>query len=365
METGPGVVFVEDALKWLGIVAWTTYLVRASASAVIATSRRHVDEHPDAVAVGLQLTSGSSILDPRREVSLADRPTVRCLGGHPARLAHSVGGETFGQSQGAPCRPKGRVLSMNVPLWAWMAVLAVILVMLAIDLFAHRTAHVVSVRREAAVWSSVWVTLGVAFGVVLWAVYGGDIAAQYFAGYVLEKSLAGRQRVRVGVILGVLRGAPRYQHRVLFCGMLGALVLRGVFIAAGSALIASFEWIVYVFGAFLCSPAQAGASLHRARRSGSAHHATRSAGSCRCHEYDGRGSSSAARAADARLATPLLAVLVLVEATDVIFAVDSIPAIFAVTHDPFIVFSSNAFAILGLRVLYFLLADVHRTASST
>ena len=249
---------------------------------------------------------------------------------------------------------------MNVPLWAWFAVLAGILVMLAVDLFAHRKAHVVSVR-EAAVWSVVWVTLGVAFGTVIWAVYGGDFAGQYFAGYVIEKSLAVDNVFVFAIIFSYFAVPRKYQHRVLFYGVLGALVVRGIFIAAGSVMVASFAWVLYVFGAFLVLTGVRMA-LHR-----NEHVDPQKSIVLRwfrrlvptTDEYHGQ--RFLIRRAGRWVATPLLTVLVLVEVTDIVFAVDSIPAIFAVTQEPFLVFTSNAFAILGLRAMYFLLADlIHR-----
>jgi tellurite resistance protein TerC len=244
-----------------------------------------------------------------------------------------------------------------VPLWAWFAVVGVILVMLAIDLVAHRNAHVVSVR-EAGIWTGVWVALGVAFGGLLWAVYGGEIGAQYFAGYVIEKSLA-VDNVFVFAIIFAWFAVPReYQHRVLFFGVLGALVFRAIFIAAGSVLIASFAWILYVFGALLV---YTGWRMARTRDS---HIDLESSRTVRLFkrfvpmtdEYHGQ--KFVVRRAGKLLATPLLLVLVVVEVTDIVFAIDSIPAIFAVTQEPFLVFTSNAFAILGLRAMYFLLADL-------
>ena len=139
---------------------------------------------------------------------------------------------------------------MNVPLWTWLAVLAVILVMLAVDMFAHRRAHVIGVR-EAAAWSAVWVALGVGFGAVVWWQAGAEFGQQYFAGYLIEKSLA-VDNVFVWAIVLTYFAVPReYQHRVLFLGVVGALVFRGVFIAAGSVLIASFSWVLYVFAVVL------------------------------------------------------------------------------------------------------------------
>jgi len=249
---------------------------------------------------------------------------------------------------------------VTVPLWAWVAVLGVILAMLAVDLFAHREAHVVGIR-EAAVWSAMWVTLGLTFGGVIWWVWGGEFAAQYLAGYVIEKSLAVDNVFVFAIIFSYFAVPREYQHRVLFYGVLGALVFRAAFIAAGSVLIASFAWILYVFGAFLVVTGIRMA-LHRSETIDPERSLVLRAFRRIVpvtEEYHGQ--KFLVRQAGKWVATPLLAVLVLVEVTDVIFAVDSIPAIFAVTQQPFLVFTSNAFAILGLRAMYFLLADLmHR-----
>ncbi|MFZ0322690.1 MAG: TerC family protein [Actinomycetes bacterium] len=249
---------------------------------------------------------------------------------------------------------------MNVPLWAWFAVFAVIGAMLAIDLFAHRRAHTVSVK-EAAAWSAVWVALGVAFGAVIWTVFGGDYGSQYFAGYVIEKSLA-VDNVFVFAVLFSYFAVPRqYQHRVLFFGVLGALVFRGIFIAAGSLVIASFAWVLYLFGAFLVLTGVRMAVQRNQHADPSRSLALRAFRAVVPTTDEYHGQSFVVRRPGRWVATPLLAVLVLVEVTDVVFAVDSIPAIFAVTQEPFLVFTSNAFAVLGLRALYFLLADLmHR-----
>ncbi len=249
---------------------------------------------------------------------------------------------------------------MNVPLWAWFAVLGVILAMLAVDLFAHRKAHVIGIK-EAASWSALWVALGIAFGAVIWWWAGAEFATQYYAGYLIEKSLA-IDNVFVWAIIFSYFAVPRqYQHRVLFYGVIGALIFRGAFIAAGSALIASFAWILYVFGAFLLVT---GYTMIKKR----ADHIDPGKSKVMrlfkrfvpsTDEYHGQ--KFWIKQGGKWVATPLLAVLVLVETTDIIFAVDSIPAIFAVTQEPFLVFTANAFAILGLRAMYFLLADLmHR-----
>lgn len=249
---------------------------------------------------------------------------------------------------------------MNVPFWAWIAVLALILAMLAVDLLAHRRAHVIGVR-EAAAWSAVWVGVGVGFGAVVWWVYGGELGQQYFAGYLIEKSLA-VDNVFVWAIIFATFAVPReYQHRVLFLGVLGALVLRGAFIAAGAALIAGFGWVLYVFGGFLV---WTGYRMLRQRNEHVDPARSRSLRAFRrwVPTTDAfHGQRLLVRKRGLLLATPLLAVLVLIEATDVVFALDSIPAVFAVTSEPFLVFTANAFAILGLRAMYFLLSDlVHR-----
>jgi tellurite resistance protein TerC len=249
---------------------------------------------------------------------------------------------------------------MDVPLWAWGAVLAVILVMLAVDLLAHRQAHVVSVK-EAATWSAVWVSLGLAFGGIVWWAYGAQAGGEYYAGYLIEKSLA-VDNVFVFALIFTYFAVPReYQHRVLFYGVLGALVFRAIFIAGGVVLIENFAWILYVFGAFLVFTGWKMFTHRNDEMDPSRNPVLRLVKRWvpSTDEYDGQ--KFWVRRAGKWVATPLFTVLVLVETTDIIFAVDSIPAIFAVTREPFLVFTSNAFAILGLRAMYFLLADlIHR-----
>ena len=249
---------------------------------------------------------------------------------------------------------------MEVSPTIWLAVLAVIVIMLAVDLFAHRRAHIISVR-EAAAWSAVWVALGVGFGLVLWATWGPQPAAQYYAGYLIEKSLA-VDNVFVWAIIFSYFAVPRqYQHRVLFYGVVGALVMRGALIWSGSAAIKEYLGILYVFGGFLMVP---GALMIRHRDAHFDPARSRVVAVFRrrvpmTEDYDGQRFLT--RRNGVLMATPLLLVLVLVEATDLLFAVDSIPAIFAVTQEPFLVFTANAFAILGLRAMFFLLADLmHR-----
>jgi TerC family integral membrane protein len=249
---------------------------------------------------------------------------------------------------------------MSVPLWVWLAVLGAILAMLAVDLLAHRRAHVIGVR-EAAGWSALWVVLGVAFGVLVWTVWGAEFGQQYFAGYLIEKSLSVDNVFVWAIVFGYFAVPREFQHRVLFLGVLGALVFRGLFIAAGSVVIAGFSAVLYLFAAFLVWTG------YRMIRDRDAHLDPAESRTLRLFRrvvpmtdaYHGQ--KLLVRRGGVLLATPLLAVLVLVEVTDVVFAVDSIPAIFAVTDEPFLVFTANAFAILGLRAMYFLLADLmHR-----
>ncbi|MBK6873871.1 MAG: TerC family protein [Kineosporiaceae bacterium] len=249
---------------------------------------------------------------------------------------------------------------MDVPLWLWLTVLAVIAVMLAVDLLAHRRAHVVPVR-EAAVWSGVWVALGLAFGGVVWALFGAQAAGEYYAGYLIEKSLA-VDNVFVFALIFTAFAVPReYQHRVLFYGVLGALVMRAGFIAAGAALIDAFAWVLYLFGALLVVT---GVQMFRHRNDHgdpANHRVLRLTRRLIPSTQTWHGTRFWVRENGRWVATPLFTVLILIETTDLIFAVDSIPAIFAVTREPFLVFTSNAFAILGLRAMYFLLADlIHR-----
>lgn len=249
---------------------------------------------------------------------------------------------------------------METPLWLWLMVFGLIFTMLAVDLFAHRKASVIDIK-EAAIWSALWVTLGIGFGVFLWFYAGSEVSQEYFSGFVIEKSLA-VDNVFVWAIIFAAFGVPRqYQHRVLFLGVLGALVFRGIFIALGYVIIQSFGWVLYLFAAFLIFT---GIQLYRKRDS---HPDPTQFKLVRWFKTRFRmeekfyGQRLLVRKDGLLFATPLLLVLVLIEFTDIVFAIDSIPAIFAVTDDPFIVFTANAFAVLGLRAMYFLLADlIHR-----
>jgi tellurite resistance protein TerC len=246
---------------------------------------------------------------------------------------------------------------MSVPVWAWIATLAAILAVLAVDLRAHRHAHEVTVR-EALAWSAVWLAAGTAFGAVVWAAWGGQRAGEYFGGYLIEKSLA-VDNIFVFTLIFTSFAVPQaYQHRVLFYGVLGALVMRAGFIAGGVTLLDRFGWVLYIFGAFLLVTA---VRMVRARDREPDPRTSRPMRLVRrvlpaVEDYHGQ--RFWIRRAGRLAATPLLVVLVLIEISDVIFAADSIPAVLAITGEPFLVFTSNAFAILGLRSLYFLLAGL-------
>jgi tellurite resistance protein TerC len=247
---------------------------------------------------------------------------------------------------------------MPVEPWVWVAFGAFIVGLLALDLFVfHRKPHALSLR-EAATWSVVWVSLGLAFTGVIWVWQGGTAAGEYLAGYLIEESLSVDNLFVFALIFAYFGVPAAYQHRVLFWGIFGAIVFRALFIAAGVALLDAFHWIIYLFGAFLVLT-----GVKMARHRDDAVHpernlALRLLGRVLPITPAYHGAHLLVRL-DGRLwATPLLAVLVVVETTDIVFAVDSIPAVFAVTREPFLVFSSNAFAILGLRALYFLLAGM-------
>jgi len=289
----------------------------------------------------------------------------------------------------------------------WFGFVTFVLLMLALDLGVfHRKAHVVSIR-EALGWSAVWIALGLSFSVFVYFGYenhwlglgntldiversaeypdgrindGRSAALKYLTGYVVEKSLSVDNVFVIAMIFSFLAVPSLYQHRVLYWGILGALVLRGAMIGVGARLIAEFSWILYFFGAFLIFTAVKMLLLEESsnpndtwvvkltrrffpvtERFHGSHFFVR-AGSAASHEAETPGAVVVADGIvekarrGAILMTPLALALVIVEASDLVFAVDSIPAIFAITADPFLVFTSNVFAILGLRSLYFALA---------
>jgi tellurite resistance protein TerC len=288
-------------------------------------------------------------------------------------------------------------------MWIWIAFIAFVLLMLALDLGVfHRHAHVVSVK-EALAWSAVWLAMGLSFAVFVYFAYdgqwfglgtmvdpvdgltnGGALATEkYLTGYVVEKSLSVDNIFVIAMIFSFFAVPPLYQHRVLFWGILGALLLRGAMIGVGAKLIAEFHWILYLFAVFLIVTAIKMLLLKTdqtdpnrnivvrwtrrlfpvtARFHGE--HFVVRAGAPASYESEVPGAPSVADEVVDRarpgtlLLTPLALALVMVETTDLIFAVDSIPAIFAITGDPFLVFTSNVFALLGLRSLYFALAGM-------
>ena len=288
-------------------------------------------------------------------------------------------------------------------IWIWLGFIVFVLLMLALDLGVfHRKAHVVKMR-EALGWSAVWVTMGLLFSVFVYFGYenhwlglgntvdavdgtindGKSATVKYLTGYVVEKSLSVDNVFVIAMIFGFLAVPPIYQHRVLFWGILGALAMRGVMIGVGAKLIAEFHWVLYLFGGFLILTAvkmllvktdHADPSNNLVVRLTKrlvpvtdrfhGEHFLVRAGTASSHEPPVKGAAVEVDAAVDRakagtlMLTPLALALVLVEATDLVFAVDSIPAIFAITADPFLVFTSNVFAILGLRSLYFALAGM-------
>jgi tellurite resistance protein TerC len=249
--------------------------------------------------------------------------------------------------------------------WLWLGFNAFVLAMLAVDLGVfHRNAHAVSFK-EAAGWSVVWIALALAFNVGVYAFMGSQAGLEFLTGYLIEKALSVDNIFVFVLIFAYFRVPPQYQHRVLFWGVIGALLMRAGMIFAGAYLIKQFHWVIYFFGAFLVFTGVRMATQKEHDIEPEANPVVRLVRRVLpvTGQYHGQRFfvPQTIGGAVRRAATPLFVVLVLVETTDLIFAVDSIPAIFAVTTDPFLVYTSNVFAILGLRSLYFLLAGViHR-----
>jgi len=246
--------------------------------------------------------------------------------------------------------------------WLWVGFNVFVLAMLAVDLFVfHREAHAVR-TTEALAWSVVWVILALLFGVGVYALMGREAGLEYFAGYLIERALSIDNIFVFVLIFSFFHVPARYQHRVLFWGILGALLMRGAMIAAGAYLIHQFHWVIYVFGAFLVFTGVRMATHSEQALDLERNPMIRLVRRLLPVSAGYRGDKFFVRehvAGVSRIVvTPLFVVLALIETTDLIFAIDSIPAIFAITEDPFIVYSSNIFAILGLRAMYFLLADV-------
>lgn len=247
---------------------------------------------------------------------------------------------------------------MTEQAWLWIGFNAFVLLMLALDLGVfHRKAHVVSFKESMA-WTAVWVALAMVFNVWVWKHFGPQKGLEFFTGYVIEKSLS-VDNVFVFALLFSYFAVPQlYQHKVLFWGVLGALVMRAVMIVLGAALITKFSWIIYVFGAFLIITGIKLVVKKEEEIHPEDNPVVRWFKKFMKVTPDFRGDKFFVRENSVLVATPLFVVLLLVEISDLIFAVDSIPAIFAVTKDPFIVYTSNVFAIMGLRSLHFALAGV-------
>jgi tellurite resistance protein TerC len=246
------------------------------------------------------------------------------------------------------------------PWYLYAAFLAFVIAMLLVDLKVFHGDEHEPTARESGLWVVIWIGLGVAFGAIVYFWKGPATSAEYFAGFLIEKALSVDNMFVFVLIFSYFRVPLAYQHQVLFYGILGAIIFRGIFIALGVALISNFEWIIYVFGAFLIYTAYKIAKgteeVHPENNPVLRFAQKRIRTTTR---FDGQKLFTIENGV--RVATPLFIVLLFIEFTDIIFAIDSIPAIFGITQDPFIILTSNVFAILGLRALYFLLAGfIHR-----
>ena len=244
-----------------------------------------------------------------------------------------------------------------VPWYLYVGFIGFVIAMLIVDLkFFHAEEHDPT-PKESGLWVGIWVALAVIFGVIVWFWKGSTSTAEYFTGYVIEYSLSVDNMFVFVVIFRYFRIPLAFQHQVLFYGILGAMIFRGIFIALGVALINNFHWVIYIFGAFLIITA------YRIARGSSEEIHPENNPILKFFQrrfptttnFNGQKLFTVENGK--RLATPLFVVLIFIELTDIVFAVDSIPAIFGITQDPFIILTSNVFAILGLRALYFLLAD--------
>ncbi len=247
-------------------------------------------------------------------------------------------------------------MSASIGLWIGFTVIVLVLLFLDLGVF-HREAREVS-RKEAGIWSLVWIGLSLVFNAGIYYTSGSEPALEFLAGYLIEKSLSVDNIFVFLLIFSYFSVPLAYQHRILFWGILGALVMRGIFIAVGATLLHHFHWVMYVFGAFLVFTGIRIAVSNETESDPEDNPAIRLLRRVLPVTDKYEGQHFFVRHQGRLFATPLLVVLVSVESTDLIFAIDSIPAIFAVTDDPFIVYTSNVMAILGLRALYFLIAGV-------
>jgi tellurite resistance protein TerC len=245
---------------------------------------------------------------------------------------------------------------MEVSPYVWVGFIVFVLAMLALDLGVfNRKSHSITMK-EAGIWTAVWISLALVFNVIVYFWQGQTAALEFLTGYLIEKALSVDNLFVFALIFTMFAVPGKFQHRVLFWGVLGALVMRGIFIGAGAALLERFHWLIYVMGAFLVFTGiklavQKETAIHPDRNP-----LVRFFSKIMPVTSDYHGERFFVRLGGTLAATPLFLVLLVVESTDVVFAVDSIPAIFAVTQNPFLVYTSNVFAILGLRSLYSLLA---------
>jgi len=250
-------------------------------------------------------------------------------------------------------------LLQSAPLWAWTGFLLFVILMLALDLGVfNRKIHTPSFK-EAAIWSSVWIALALVFNAIVWKYMGSFKGIEWFTGYVLEKSLSVDNLFVFVMVFQTFAVDIKNQHRVLYWGILGALIFRAIMILGGTALLNRFEWMMYVFGAFLIWTGMKMFFVKEAEDSNPSDGiVVRIFRKVVPFDPDGGHEHFFSKKNGRWFATPMLLVLLVIEVTDLVFAVDSIPAILAITRDPFVVFTSNIFAILGLRSLYFLLAKM-------
>lgn len=252
---------------------------------------------------------------------------------------------------------------VDVSIWTWVAFTALVLLLLIIDLVIfQRKPHAISLK-EASWLSAFWISLALLFGIGVYYYYGKTAGLEYFTGYLIEESLSVDNMFVFVLIFSYFQVPPAYQHRVLFWGILGAMIMRGIMIGAGVYLIQRFDWIIYIFGAFLVVTAIRMATQEEHDIEPESNPVIRLirrfvpiTASYHGHHFFVRERTD--NGATKLVATPLFVVLMMVETTDLIFALDSIPAIFGITQEAFIVYTSNIFAVLGLRALYFLLAGV-------
>jgi len=250
---------------------------------------------------------------------------------------------------------------MDIPFWVWIATMAGLLVLIAVDLvIVDSNPHVIRIR-EAARWVIFYIACAIAFGAGVWFFAGGEYAGQFFAGYITEYSLS-VDNLFIFVVVLTAFDVPRiHQHRVLLIGILLALIMRGAFIAIGAAAIAQFSWVFYVFGVFLIYTAYRQAKTGRQEQEYSKENVVlRTVRRILPVTEDFHGSKTIVKIDGKRMFTPMLVVMIAIGSADLLFAVDSIPAIFGLTREPYLVFTANAFALMGLRQLYFLLGGLLR-----